>query len=117
MNLSKVEKDLISEIKLQPIEARTFILVTTAGKMGIEKIANKLDVSIEDATSSVKRLMELGAFIDFSESEYEAMHPRFTVVNMYRKMCEKNKIQFKRNKILDNIGSVLEKYYDDARTK
>ena len=117
MNFSKVEKDLISEIKLQPIDARTFLLVTTERKMSIKKIANKLDVSIEDATSAIKRLIELGAFIDFSENEYEAMHPRFTVVNMYRKMCEKNKIQFKRNKILDNIGSVLEKYYDDARTK
>jgi hypothetical protein len=45
------------------------------------------------------------------------MHPRFTAVNMYRKMCEREHIEFKRNKIVDNIGVVLEQPYDDARTK
>ena len=45
------------------------------------------------------------------------MHPRFTSVNMYRKLCERENIEFKRNKIVDNIGAILEKSYDDARTK
>ena len=45
------------------------------------------------------------------------MHPRFTAVNMYRKHCEKEKIEFKRNVTVDNIGVALEIPYDDARTK
>jgi hypothetical protein len=45
------------------------------------------------------------------------MHPRFTAVNMYRKMCEREHIEFKRNKIVDSIGVILEQAYDDARTK
>ena len=45
------------------------------------------------------------------------MHPRFTAVNMYRKMCEREKIEFKKNLTVDNIGVSLEKPYDDARTK
>jgi hypothetical protein len=61
--------------------------------------------------------MELGAFIDISKTEFEAMHPRFTIVNMYRRMCERENIEFKRNKIVDNIGVILERYYDAARTK
>ena len=44
-----------------------------------------------------------------SETEFEAMHPRFTAVNMYRKMCEREHIEFKRNKIVDSIGVVLDK--------
>ena len=52
-----------------------------------------------------------------TETEFEAMHPRFTAVNMYRKMCEREHIEFKRNKIVDNIGVILEQAYDDARTK
>ena len=55
--------------------------------------------------------------IGISETEFEAMHPRFTAVNMYRKMCEREKIEFKQNKTVDNIGVILEKPYDDARTK
>ena len=45
------------------------------------------------------------------------MHPRFTAVNMYRKMCERENIDFKKNLIVDNIGIALEEPYDDVRTK
>ena len=61
--------------------------------------------------------MDIGAFIDMPNDEFEAMHPRFTAVNMYRKMCEREKIEFKKNLVVDNNGVVLEKPYDDARTK
>ena len=63
------------------------------------------------------KYMKIGAFIDITETEFEAMHPRFTAVNMYRRMCERENIEFKRNKIVDNIGVFLEKPFDDARTK
>ena len=80
-------------------------------------IAEKLKISTDDALNTAKALMTLGAFIDISATEFEAMHPRFTAVNMYRKLCERENIEFKRNKIVDNIGVILEKSYDDARTK
>ncbi len=85
--------------------------------MTSEKIAEKLKISSEDAQKAAKDLVSYGGFIDFSETEFEAMHPRFTAVNMYRRMCERENIEFKRNKIVDNIGVILEKPYDDARTK
>ena len=117
MEISRVEKDLISEIKLDPLQAKVFLLVTCNGKMSPTTIAEKLNISINDALNTAKSLMILGAFIDISETEFEAMHPRFTAVNMYRKLCERENIEFKRNKIVDNIGVILEKSYDDARTK
>ena len=85
--------------------------------MTVEKIAKELDLSSNDSFSILKKLMELGAFIDISKTEFEAMHPRFTIVNMYRRMCERENIEFKRNKIVDNIGVILERHYDAARTK
>ena len=117
MSFSGIEDDLVSEIKLDPIQAKIYLLVTCYGKMSSELIAEKLKISIEDAKKASKDLMSLGAFIDISDTEFEAMHPRFTAVNMYRKMCERQNIEFKRNKIVDNIGVILEKPYDDARTK
>jgi hypothetical protein len=117
MDISRVENDLISEIKLNPLQAKIFLLVTCYGKMTPSKIAEKLKISTDDALNTAKALMSLGAFIDISETEFEAMHPRFTAVNMYRKLCEQENIEFKRNKIVDNIGVILEKPYDDARTK
>jgi len=117
MDISKVENDLISEIKLDPLQAKVFLLVTCSGKMTPSTIAKKLNISTDDALNTAKALMTLGAFIDISKTEFEAMHPRFTAVNMYRKLCEREHIEFKRNKIVDNIGVILEKSYDDARTK
>ena len=117
MSFSGIENDLVSEIHLEPIQAKIYLLVTYYGKMSSETIADKLKISVDDAKKASKDLMALGAFIDISETEFEAMHPRFTAVNMYRKMCERENIEFKRNKIVDNIGVILEKPYDDARTK
>ncbi len=114
---SRIEKDLISEIRLEPIQAKVYLLITCYGKMSSSKIAEKLKISLDDAQKAAKELIALGAFIDFSETEFEAMHPRFTAVNMYRKMCERENIEFKQNKIVDNMGVVLEKPYDDARSK
>ena len=114
---SKIENDLVSEIKLDLIQVKVYLLVTCYGKMSSTKIAEKLKITLDDAQKVAKELITLGAFIDFSETEFEAMHPRFTAVNMYRKMCERENIEFKQNKIVDNMGVILEKSYDDARTK
>ena len=117
MDSSKLENALISEIRLTSIQAKTFLLVTWYGKMSALQIAKKLKISSVTAEKTATDLMALGGFIDISETEFEAMHPRFTAVNMYRKMCEREHIEFKRNKIVDSIGVVLEQPYDDARTK
>ena len=117
MDSSKLENYLISEIKLDPIQAKVYLLVTCYGKMSSIIIAEKLKISQNDAQKASKDLITLGAFIDFSETEFEAMHPRFTAVNMYRKMCERENIDFKKNSIVVNLGVVLEEPYDDARTK
>ncbi|MDH3677218.1 MAG: hypothetical protein OEQ12_02835 [Nitrosopumilus sp.] len=117
MDMSQIELKLISEIKLNSIQAKTFLLVTCYGKMNIPQIAEKLNISKDLALETAKDLMNLGAFIDISETEFEAMHPRFTAVNMYRRLCERENIEFKRNKIVDSIGVLLERPYEDARTK
>ena len=117
MDYEKIKNDLISEIKLTKNQAEVFLLVTLEGKMSANQIANTLKVSAEDALETSQKLIELGGFIDMPETEFEAMHPRFTAVNMYRKMCERENIDFKKNLIVDNIGIALEEPYDDVRTK
>ena len=117
LNHSQIEKILISEIKLTEIQAKIFLLVVTKGKMSSKQISENLEISSSDALDNSKNLMDLGAFIDMPNDEFEAMHPRFTAVNMYRKMCEREKIEFRKNLTVDNIGISLEKPYDDVRTK
>ena len=117
MNHEKIKNDLISEVRLTKNQAEVFLLVTLKGKMSANQIANTLKISAEDALETSQKLVELGGFIDMSETEFEAMHPRFTAVNMYRRMCERENIDFKKNLIVDNLGVVLEDPYDDVRTK
>ena len=117
MNYDKIKNDLIYEVRLTKNQAEVFLLVTLKGKMSANQIARSLEISVEDAMVTSQKLVELGGFIDMSETEFEAMHPRFTAVNMYRKMCERESIDFKKNSIVDNLGVVLEDPYDDARTK
>ena len=117
MNYEKIETDLISEIRLTKNQAEVFLLVTLGGKMSASQISESLKISVENALETSQKLVELGGFIDMPETEFEAMHPRFTAVNMYRRMCERENIDFKKNSIVDNLGVVLEDPYDDARTK
>ena len=117
MNYEKIKNDLISEIKLDENQAEVFLLVVLKGRMSTNQIAKLLGMTIEDANIASQKLVELGGFIDISKTEFESMHPRFTAVNMYRRMCERENITFKKNTIVDNIGIALEEPYDDARTK
>jgi len=117
LNIDEVEKVLVSEVRLSPIQAKTFVLIVKEGKMNSETIANKLGIPISQAKSVGQSLVELGGFIDITDNEFESMHPRFSAVNMYRRMCQRENITFKKNLLVDNIGIVLENPYDDARTK
>ena len=117
MNYEKIKKDLISEIKLSENQAQVFLLVVMKGKMSVSRIAELSDMAVDEAKETSQKLVELGGFIDMPKTEYEAMHPRFTAVNMYRRMCELENIDFKKNVVVDNIGIALEGSYDDARTK
>jgi len=117
MNYDKIKNELISEIRLTKNQAEVFLLVVLKGKMSADQIAKSLEITVDDALETSQKLVELGGFIDMPETEFEAMHPRFTAVNMYRRMCERENIDFKKNSIVDNLGVVLEEPYDDARTK
>ena len=117
MNYEKIKDDLISEVRLTKNQAKVFLLVVLKGKMSANQIAKSLEITAENALETSQKLVDLGGFIDMPETEFEAMHPRFTAVNMYRKMCERENIDFKKNSVVDNIGVALEEPYDDVRTK
>ena len=117
MNYEKIKNDLISEVRLTKNQAEVFLLVTLNGKMPVSQISESLEISADNALETSQKLIELGGFIDMPETEFEAMHPRFTAVNMYRKMCERENIDFKKNSNVDNIGIALEEPYDNVRTK
>jgi hypothetical protein len=50
--------------------------------------------------------------IEINKNEFQVLHPRFAIVNRYRRLCEEKNIQFKKNIKIDNIGIMLERYQD-----
>ena len=117
VNIDTVEENIVSELRLSPIQAKVYVLVVKKGKMTAGAIAQHLNISEDEANQAATSLIQNGGFIDITKTEFESMHPRFAVVNMYRRMCERENIQFKKNLLVDNISIILEKPYDDARTK
>ncbi|HJW20753.1 MAG TPA: hypothetical protein VJ571_09410 [Candidatus Nitrosotalea sp.] len=117
VSIDTVEENIVSELRLSPIQSKVYVLVVMKGKMSAKDIANALNISEDDAHQAATSLIQNGGFIDITKTEFESMHPRFAVVNMYRRMCERENILFKKNLLVDNISIVLEKPYDDARTK
>ena len=117
VNLEDVEEKLVSELKLTPMQSKVFVLGVKSGKKSAEGIAQDLDIQESQALEVARNLVDLGGFIDITKTEFESMHPRFAVVNMYRRMCSRENVPFKKNRLVDNSSIVLEKPYDDARTK
>jgi len=117
VNIDTIEEKLVSELKLSSLQAKVFVLVINKGKMSAKNIAQHIGISESEALDIAKSLVEFGGFIDITKTEFESTHPRFAVVNMYRRMCLRENIPFKKNLLVDNISIILEKPYDDARTK
>ncbi|MDH2906735.1 MAG: helix-turn-helix domain-containing protein [Candidatus Nitrosotalea sp.] len=117
VNIDTVEENIVSELRLSPIQSKVYVLVVKKGKMSAKDIAHDLNISEDAAHQVATSLIQNGGFIDITKTEFESMHPRFAIVNMYRRMCERENISFKKNLLVDNISIVLEKPYDDARTK
>lgn len=116
VNIDTIEESIMTELRLTSIQAKIYVLVVRKGRLSSDDIAQNLGVAKKEAFEGASYLVQNGGFIEIN-SEFESMHPRFAIVNMYRRMCEREKIQFKKNLLVDNISIVLEKFYDDVRTK
>lgn len=112
-----LKNSLVSEVGLTPQQADVYLLVNMEGRMGSDEMAARLEVDVQSVRQTADSLVDLGGFIMYDDVHYEAMHPRFTAVNMYRRTCERRGVKFGRNNIVDSIGVTLEQPYDDARTK
>ena len=118
INASNMEQVLISELKISEDEAKTYITIVRKGKMDPANISSALGWSDDQrALAAAKSLVNRGMVIEITETEFESLHPRFAITNRYRRRCEEDRIPFKKNIMIDNIGLVLEKPYEDARTK
>jgi sugar-specific transcriptional regulator TrmB len=117
VNLANVEQVIVEELKISPEEARAFVAIVKGGKMDAAKIAHALGCDEQRAGEIAVSLVNRGMAIEITKTEIESLHPRFAITNRYRRRCAEDAIPFKKNLRVDNIGIVLEKPYEDARTR
>jgi len=116
VGIHNVEDTIVSELKVPRDEARVYMLLLGKGKMPKNKIVGELKLEQKNVEKAIAGLVEKGACIEIG-SEYEALNPRFAITNMYRMMCYANNLEVKRNIVVDQLATLLEKPYEDARTK
>jgi hypothetical protein len=85
--------------------------------MDLKTISNHLGHSAQEVKAIADSLISKGMIIDITSTEYESLHPMFAITNRYKKRCQEDRIAFKKNLKVDNIGKLLEGRYDRARTK
>jgi sugar-specific transcriptional regulator TrmB len=118
VNSSNIEQVMISELKISEEEAKVYIAIVKKGKMDPAKISSALGWSDEQRALAVaKSLINRGMVIEITKTEFESLHPRFAITNRYRRRCDEDHMPFKKNLKIDNLGLMLEKPYEDARTK
>ena len=118
VNLSNTEQAIVSELKIGDDEAKVFLVIVKKGKLDAPKLSSALGWNDEQrALDAAKSLVNRGMVIEITKTEFESLHPRFAITNRYRRRCEEDGIPFKKNLKVDNIGIILEKPYEDARTK
>jgi predicted transcriptional regulator len=115
VTLHDAEDAMVSELKISREEARVYMLLLKKGNMDTGKIANELNLEDASVQKAIEKLVEKGACI-YIEHGYEALNPRFAITNMYRMMCYTQNIEVKRNVMVDQLATILEKPYEDART-
>jgi predicted ArsR family transcriptional regulator len=106
----------MSKINLSDIEAQIFLYLIKNGKTSLEKISNDLNLSLKEARQLLEDVVEKGLILELS-GMYQTFHPKFSIINAYRRHCMKMGIEFKKNVQVDSLASSIERIHESARTK
>ena len=110
--IQQLKKNLIAELELSHDEAEIFLRLIKAEKTSSNNFNIHSNYTKEKTIGICKELEKKGMIIEISNNEFQVLHPRFAIVNRYKRMCKEKEMEFKKNTKIDNIGLMLEKYQD-----
>lgn len=97
MNQLEVIKSLLkNELLMEESEVEVFLALVKIEKSISKEIENFTNKSKDEIIEIAKRLESKGMVIEVNRNEFRALHPRFAVVNRYRKLCASKNIEFKK---------------------
>ena len=99
---------------MEESEVEVFLALVKIEKSTSKEIENFTNKSKDEIIEIAKRLESKGMIIEVNRNEFRALHPRFAVVNRYRKLCASKNIEFKKNLKIDQLAVIIEKYQDSV---
>jgi sugar-specific transcriptional regulator TrmB len=111
--IRQLKKNLITELELSHDEVEIFMSLIKAGKTSSNNFIIHSNYTKEKTIEICKELEQKGMIIEISNNEFQVLHPRFAIVNRYKRMCKEKETEFKKNTKIDNIGLMLEKYQNN----
>ena len=115
MNQLEVVKSLLKkELVMEEPEVEVFLALLKIEKNTSKEIVNFTKKSKDEIIEIARSLESKAMIIEVNKNEFRALHPRFAIVNRYRKICLENNIEFKKNLKIDQLAVIVEKYQDSA---
>ncbi|MBA3749910.1 MAG: hypothetical protein H0X03_03285 [Nitrosopumilus sp.] len=111
---NQLKKNLIQALELCKEEADIFLALIKEEKTSSINFKKYFNYTLEELTENCRKLEQKGMIIEIKKNEFQVLHPRFAIVNRYRRLCVEKNIQFKKNIKIDNLGIMLEKYQNKA---
>jgi sugar-specific transcriptional regulator TrmB len=99
---------------MEESEVEVFLALVKIEKSTSKEIENFTNRAKDEIIEIAKRLESKGMVIEVNRNEFRALHPRFAVVNRYRKLCASKNIEFKKNLKIDQLAVIIEKYQDSV---
>lgn len=110
---TKIKNQLIDLLKLTEQEAEIFLALMKTDDKTTKEIKKYTNMNEESIFQNARNLEQKGMIIEMNK-EFKALHPRFAIVNRYRRLCHEYTIEFKKNIQIDNLGIMIEKYSNNV---
>ena len=107
----------ITDLKLSNLETKIFLLIISQGMLKIDQISIELNLDKSQCREIIDSLMNKNMIIEYSKNLFESFHPRFAIINRYKRLCLEKNIPWKKNSLIDNLAIILEQPFEAARTK
>jgi hypothetical protein len=105
---------LMEHLQLNELETDIFLALMRLEKTTSHGFQENTKLESDQIIEISKGLEKKGMVIEINKNEFRALHPRFAIVNRYRRICQVNNILFKKNTKIDNLGIMLENYQNQV---
>lgn len=113
-HINQIKILLMEELQINNLETDIFLALMKSEKTTSFGMQENLKLAPDQIIEIAKSLESKGMVIEINKNEFRALHPRFAIVNRYRRICQENNIVFKKNIKIDNLAIMLENYQNQV---